>query len=125
MLYLEFIAAASVVSLLYTWTSLLLKSCFFPSGTSLTQSLHCFPSAHFLSCFLAVNNTVNPFWQELCSLALNCAPLKCFGCDDVLCSKEDVSTLAQPSSPQAIILKAAASSVQGAGRCTALVWIRP
>lgn len=58
-------------------------------------------------------------------MALNCATLKCFGCDDFLYSKEDVSASVQPSSPQAVILKAAASSIQGAGRCTALVWISP
>lgn len=58
-------------------------------------------------------------------MAPNCAPLKCFGCDDVLCSKEGVSASVQPSSPQVTILKAAASSVQGAERCTALVWIGP
>lgn len=58
-------------------------------------------------------------------MAPNCASLKCFGCDDVLCSKEDVSASVQPSSPQVVILKAAASSVQGAERCTALVWIGP
>lgn len=57
MLYLEFIAAASVVSLLYTWISLLLISCFSPPGTSLTPSLHFFPSVYLLSHFLSVNSS--------------------------------------------------------------------
>lgn len=50
---------------LYTWTSLLLKSCFSPPATSLSPSLHWFLSAHFLSRFSAVSDTcwtVNPFW---------------------------------------------------------------
>ncbi|KQL60576.1 hypothetical protein AAES_05754 [Amazona aestiva] len=59
------------------------------------------------------------------TLALNCPSLKWFGCDNVLCSKEDSSASGQPSSPQAMILKAATCSIEEEGQLSALVWISP